>query len=62
MQYKTAFLWLFIALCLNFHTQYELTGIYFGIQLSDLGANGKVPISYHIMTILVNIIPLLFAL
>lgn len=59
---KISFFWALIVLALNFHTQYELRGLFFGEEIKIAGATGTMPYSLHYFTLLVNIGPLFFGL
>ena len=59
---KISSFWVLIVLALNFHTQYELRGLFFGEEIKISGATGTMPYSLHYLTLLVNIVPLFFSL
>jgi hypothetical protein len=59
---KIAIIWALIALALNFHTQYEMRGLFFGQDIKVPGATGQMPFELHYFTIVVNILPLLLSL
>lgn len=59
---KIVFCWILIIIGLAYHTQYELSGLFFGENIKMPDANGKMPFSVHYFNIAVTIIPLFFAL
>lgn len=59
---KIAFCWILISIGLAYHTQYELSGLFFGEDIKMPAANGKMPYTVHYFNIAVTIIPLFFAL
>ena len=59
---KIVFCWILIIIGLAYHTQYELSGLFFGEDIKMPDANGKMPYTVHYFNIAVTIIPLFFAL
>ena len=59
---KITFCWSLIIIGFIFHTQYELSGLFFGEDIKMPKADGEMPYSAHYFNILVHIIPLFFAL
>ena len=59
--YKAAFFWLIIGLCFLMHGYYELSEIRFGIDIKAKGANGTVPVSLHVIRIVLEIGSILMA-
>ena len=61
MQYKVAFLWLFIAIGWIVHHIYGLFGVYYNETLMMEGADGTTPLLHHAYRILFEGSALLFA-
>ncbi|WP_417939383.1 hypothetical protein [Flavobacterium sp. RS13.1] len=59
---KIAFCWILISIGLSYHTQYELSGLFFGEDIKMPDANGKMPYTVHYFNIAVIIIPLFLVL
>lgn len=59
---KIAFCWILIIIGLAYHTQYELSGLFFGEDIKIPEANGKMPYTVHYFNIAITIIPLFFSL
>lgn len=53
--YKAAFFWLVIALCFVMHGYFELSEIKFGIDVTTKNSTGKVPVSLHVIRIILEI-------
>jgi hypothetical protein len=60
--FKISITWALVCLALNFHTQFELRGLFFGQDIKIAGATGTMPYSMHYFTLLFTIIPLFFSL
>lgn len=57
-QVRIVLLWLIIVLCFFIHGYYHLAELFFGIDIKVEGATGKVPLSTHLFSLLIEIAPL----
>lgn len=62
IQFRIAFIWLLIALCYLFHSNYHLSQVVFGIDIKISGASGHIPVSMHIMRLGLEVFSMLLAL
>lgn len=62
IQFRIAFIWLMIALCYLFHSNYHLAEAFFGVDIKMKAATGTVPIAMHIFRIVVEVFTMLLAL
>jgi len=62
IQYRIAFIWLIIAVCYLFHSSYHLGQAAFGVDIKIKGAIGTVPLTMHIMRVVLEVFSMLLAL
>lgn len=62
IQYRIAFIWLVIAVCYLFHSNYHLGQAAFGVDIKIKGATGMVPVAMHFMRLVLEVFSMLLAL
>jgi hypothetical protein len=60
-QQKLVTLWVLMVICMILHFNYNVSGIFYGVDVAVQGADGTVPFRLVIIRLLFNIIPMIFA-
>jgi hypothetical protein len=61
IQLRTAILWILIIICYFIHGYYHLSELFYGVDIKIPGATGEVPLSSHLFSLLIEILPLSMA-
>ncbi|WP_346318038.1 hypothetical protein [Chitinophaga sp. YIM B06452] len=57
-QFKIALLWILIVFCYLLHGYYHVAELFFGVDIKIPDAKGEVPLSSHLFSLLIEIVPL----
>jgi len=58
LQVRTTILWILLVFCFLLHGYYHVAELFYGINIALDGAKGEVPVSAHIFSIMIDLLPL----